>query len=156
MRVLITGGYGFIGSHILDMLQKLNAKTFVFDNLSSSIIRFKKNTVFYKVNISKNYFLKNIKIKNIDLIVHLAGQTSGERSFSLPEEDINNNILGTLNIIKWAKINNVSNIIFSSSVVVYGNKKNYAKKIKEVDKCNPQTIYGLSKLYSLEKLELGL
>ena len=76
----------------------------------------------------------------------MAAQSSGPRSFSIPEVDINLNIIGTLNIIKFCKEKNIKHLIFASSFVVYGNSNSKKEKASENDPTNPESIYANSKL----------
>ena len=147
-KILITGGAGFIGSHLAKYLIKKNFEIYIFDDLSTGL---KKNipnkAVFIKGNCAND---KDItKLKNIDFycIYHLAGQSSGEFSFYNPIIDFNSNLSGTIKIIELCLKTTNKKIIFSSSMSIYGEAK---RRVNENYKVDPKSFYGLSKL-SAEK-----
>ncbi|MDC1200507.1 NAD-dependent epimerase/dehydratase family protein [Pelagibacteraceae bacterium] len=143
MNILITGGSGFIGKHLANRLSN-NNKVYIFDK--KPFKNKHKNIKFISGDI-KNY--NNLKkIKKINIIYHLAAQTSAEISEEHPFKDIKTNIFGTYNVCKFAINNNVKEVIFTSSMAVYGGSKH---KISETNFCNPSSIYGMSKLFG-EKL----
>ena len=118
---------------------------FILDNLSTG----------KKKNIPKNchfFFLDCINISKLkikfNIIYHLAGQSSGERSFYYPELDYKDNVETTRSVIKYAKKFNVKKIVFTSSMSVYGDHNKI--KVKETDfkKLTPISNYGLNKLIS--------
>jgi len=143
-KILITGGAGFIGSHLANYYHKKNFKIYIIDNLStgfkSSLI---KKFIFINKNCEDKSLLKDLKGINFYCIYHLAGQSSGEYSFYRPFEDFSSNLAGTLNIINICLQTKNKRIIFSSSMSVYGNS---LKAVSEKDYCNPKSFYGLSKL----------
>ena len=139
--ILITGGAGFIGSHIADIFTKNNYKTIIADNLSTG----------KKENINSDSIFYNIDIKNyndIEYIIHLAAQVSVPNSIRNPINDAYENIIAALNIIELAKKYNVKKIIVSSTAAVYGIPNTLP--IKESHSVNPISYYGLSKL-TMEK-----
>jgi len=158
MNLLITGGLGYIGSHLCVELLKSKAKIFVLDNLSNSSLKRKKNIEKIskkKINLIKsdlnNYNkISKILINNkIDTVFHLAGLKSVKESFLKSYEYYLNNSFATMQLLKAMKESKVNKIIFSSSATVYGVKnKNPIKEIGNLDTINP---YGTSKLIS-EKL----
>ncbi len=89
--------------------------------------------------------------KNCDVILHLAGQSSGERSFESPQADLNKNTMSTLNLISYGINNKAKRIVFASSMSVYGDHK---KKLKEGFRLSPKSCYGISKLTSENYLKL--
>ena len=143
MNILITGGSGFIGKHLVKRLSK-NNKIYVLDK--KPFRKKSKNIKFINGNIANFFNFK--KLKRIHRIYHLAAQTSAEISEMQPLLDLKTNIYGTYNICKFAIKSNVKEVIFTSSMAVYGESKN---KIRENDECNPSSIYGMSKLFG-EKL----
>lgn len=142
-KVLITGGLGFIGSKICKTLLKKNYEVIILDNLLSNTSKKIKNCKLIKVDITNFKSLQKIKIQNIDTVIHLAAQSSGPRSFIYPDEDVNINIIGTINIIKFCNSKNVKKIIFASSFTVYGNQKK--SRVSEKLNCNPISFYAVSK-----------
>ncbi|KKT71681.1 MAG: hypothetical protein UX09_C0017G0006 [Candidatus Uhrbacteria bacterium GW2011_GWE2_45_35] len=115
-KILVTGGAGFIGSHIVDALVARRYKTYVVDNLS----RGKKENVnpnaqFFKLDITSPEFPKLIKKLKPDVIFHVAAQIDVRKSVAAPIADAKINILGTLALAEAAAVAGVKKIIFSSS-----------------------------------------
>tara|TARA_Y100000294_G_scaffold177568_1_gene203408 strand:+ start:4663 stop:5664 length:1002 start_codon:yes stop_codon:yes gene_type:complete len=152
MNILITGGLGYIGSHLACLINTKKYRVFIIDNLSNSkITTFKKiNAInpnikdFTKIDLKNEIKLINyLKIKKIDLVIHLAGLKSVPASFSKSKEYYENNILGSANLIKGMKKNNINKLIFSSSATVYSSNIN--SSISEKNKIQPNNIYGFTK-----------
>ncbi len=144
-NILITGGAGYIGSHISENLIKKNKKIFIVDNLSTGHKRLiNKKAKFYKVDINNKKKIKSIIIKNkIDSIIHLAGSLiigEGER---YPKKYYRNNVLGTKSLIYSCVNTNVKNFLFSSTAAVY---KNSVNKVTERSITKPKSVYGKTKL----------
>lgn len=142
-KVIVTGGAGFIGSHLVDFLIKKNFKVLIIDNLSyGSRKNLNPKALFKKLDIrnaSKIY--KCFREFSPDFVVHLAGVTS--KSPSDKNKVFQTNVLGTTNILKACVKNKVKKIIFASSAAVYGNTNKFP--IKETQKILPINPYGLSK-----------
>lgn len=129
-KVLVTGGAGYIGSHILVELINKNYIPIVIDNLSNSseesVNRVTKITnrdiKFYNIDVRDTDKVETImKLEKVDAVIHCAGLKSVRDSESNPLEYYSNNIGGALSVIKAMKLTRVSTIIFSSSATVYGN-----------------------------------
>lgn len=151
MKILITGGAGYIGSHISELLVgRKNKKVYILDNLSTGHKRLiNKKTEFIKGDIKNlNFLRKIIKEKKIETIIHLAASLNINEAEKKKEKYKNNNINGTKNLILSCKDSNVNNFIFSSSCSVYGNIKG---SVNELRKLNPQGYYACTK-YEGEKL----
>jgi len=150
-KILVTGAAGFIGHKICIELIKKKFKVIAVDDLSSgqksNIIRGIK---FFKLDLSIEKNLK--KIPRCDYVFHLAGQSSGDRSFDSPSNDLKKNTLTTINLINYSIKNNCKKIIFASSMSVYGN--NTSLSVKENDKTAPISCYGVSKLASENYLKI--
>ncbi|MEI0620458.1 NAD-dependent epimerase/dehydratase family protein [Brachyspira pilosicoli] len=148
--ILITGGAGFIGSHIADILIKNNYKVIIADNLSTGKKdNINNKAIFYNIDIKNYNDLENIFNNNkIEYIIHLAAQVSVPNSIRNPINDANENIIATLNIIELSKKYNIKKIIASSSAAVYGIPKKLP--IDELHTTIPISYYGLSKL-TMEK-----
>tara|TARA_A100001011_G_scaffold400374_1_gene514448 strand:+ start:14899 stop:15783 length:885 start_codon:yes stop_codon:yes gene_type:complete len=142
MNILITGGSGFIGQHLTRKLSRKN-KIFILDK---KIKRNSRNVKYIKGDVRK--FKSFSKIKKIDKIYHLAAQTSSEVSETKSILDLNTNIIGSYNVCKFAIEKKVKELIFSSSMAVYGANK---LKTSENTVCKPVSNYGISKLCA-EKL----
>jgi len=152
-KIIITGGLGFIGSKLIKKLIK-NYKIIVLDNFYTSSIKKIEGTRIIKCDLTNYNLLKKINIKNVYCVVHLAGQSSGPRSFQIPELDLKLNLLSTINVVNFCKLNKIKKIIFSSSFTVYGDVKN-KQKLSENEKCDPKSFYAISK-YASEKYLIQL
>ena len=143
-KILITGGAGYIGSHIVEKLVKTNANIFILDNLITGFKRLiNKKAFFIKGDIGDFAKVKKIIIKNnINNIIHLAAHLNISEAEKYKKKYNLNNIKGTLKLIKACKNSNVRNIIFSSSCSVYGNIKG---AVNEKKKPNPQGYYAYTK-----------
>jgi len=153
-KIIITGGLGYIGSLLAEKLIQDNYEVFIFDNFFTNIKSKIKGAKFIKCDITKAFQLNNIKIKNIDTVLHLAGQSSGPKSYKMPEQDVRINIIGTVNMIKFCAKNSVNKFIFASTFAVYGDPIDKIKLNENVI-CNPKSFYGISK-YTCEKYVKGL
>lgn len=146
LPVLLTGGAGFIGSHIADKLIELGADLTIIDNLSTGNMQNLKNLKQKFKFIEGDIRDLNTCIqvtKNQKIIFHLAAHVSVPESMKNPASCNSINIDGTFNLLESARLNRVEKFIFSSSSAVYGNKETICN---EKDSCNPTSIYGLSKL----------
>ncbi|MFL2889335.1 MAG: UDP-glucose 4-epimerase GalE [Pelagibacteraceae bacterium] len=144
-NVLITGGAGYIGSHITELLIKKKLNIVIIDNLSSGYKRLiNKKAKFYNLDINNYIKLKNIIISNdIDSVIHLAANLDVNESQLKPKKYYRNNVLGTFNLIKACKKANIKNFIFSSTAAVYKDK---IFKVSELSPVKPKSIYGKTKL----------
>jgi UDP-glucose 4-epimerase len=149
-NILITGGAGYIGSHIAEVLNKSKKKIFIVDNLSTGFKKLiNKKNVFYKVNISNTKEIRNIIIKNkIDSVIHLAGSLIISVGEKYPKLYYKNNVLGTKSVLSACKNTFVKNFIFSSTAAVY---KDTQKVVHEESKVQPKSVYGQTKMKA-EKL----
>ncbi len=149
-NIMITGGAGYIGSHVTETLINLKFKIFIIDNLSRGHRRLiNKNAFFIKADTKNiNALKKIINQNNIDIIIHLAGYANVAESQKKKKKYYNNNIIGTLNLLKACKNSKVKKFIFSSSCSVYGNT---VKGVNERYKANPISYYAYTK-YKCEEL----
>lgn len=152
MKWLITGGAGFIGINLVkNILDNTNDEIIIIDDFRNNT---KANFNQFKDNWTKGS-LKLIQCNindletaicqtaGVDTIVHLAANTGVQPSIEDPYADLNSNIIGTLNYLKAANLNNVKKFIFASSMAVIGQK---TKPICETDYPAPTSPYGISKL----------
>jgi len=146
MKYVVTGGAGFIGSHITKMLVEQNHNVTVIDNLHTgkekNLESIKDRIIFVKGSILDNNLLEDIT-KNIDGVFHQAALASVQDSFVKPNEYNDVNVNGTENILRLAKKNRFK-IVYASSSSVYGNPKRIP--IKESDDKNPINPYAETKL----------
>jgi len=145
MRILVTGGAGFIGSHLVDRLIEEGDKVIVIDNLSTG----KKENLnpkakFYKINICNSKIAQVFKKEKPEIVFHLAAIPRVLISVENPFETSRINILGTINIFKASIDAKVKRVIFASSSSVYGEQKELA--LREDMAPNPISPYGLQKL----------
>ena len=143
--ILVTGGAGYIGSHIIELLIKKNFKVFIIDNLSTGYKKLiNKKAIFYKASIHQDKLIRKIILKNnIESIIHLAAKLSVPESEKKPKTYYYNNVNGTQSLIKAAKNTSVKNFIFSSTCAVYSNK---IPHVVETSSTFPKSVYGLTKL----------
>ncbi|MDD5738595.1 MAG: NAD-dependent epimerase/dehydratase family protein [Candidatus Pacebacteria bacterium] len=143
MKVLVTGGAGFIGSHLVDKLVELGHSVLVLDNLSNG----KKENInpkaeFHQVDIC-DFEIMCLYFKDIDYVFHLAALPRIPFSIQNPIGTSNVNIMGTINVFEAAKQNKVKRVISTSSSSVYGNQDKLP--LKEDMALNPISPYGLQK-----------
>jgi len=143
-RVLITGVAGFIGSHVARRFIEEGAEVFGVDDLSGG----KKENLpekicFLQADLAQKEVIKLLPA-TCDLILHLAGQSSGEISFDDPVADLAKNTASTLNLIQYGIEKNVDRIIYASSMSVYGEVPD--QPISEERYCKPLSCYGVGKL----------
>ena len=146
---MITGGSGFVGSHLSEYLLSKNHEITIITKKSSKNIMNIINQVNYeKIDVANASKLENIILKNKpELIIHLAGNTSHSKSFEYPQNDLNSNTKSTLNILDILK-NSLSNCKFllGSTFVVIGRPSKLP--VNEQTLCNPTTLYGVNRLAS--------
>ena len=155
MKILVTGGAGFIGSHLLQLLQgQQGVEVVVYDNLSSGrrehvpkAIRLVEGDVRNAEGLA-NLFAS----EGFDSVVHLAAQTMVPYSLSHPEEDCQINLLGLINILECCRKYAVKHIVFSSSAAVYGDNLNIP--LHEEEKPMPTSAYGITKMASEHYLRM--
>ena len=152
MTILITGGAGYIGSHIAEELVNKKKKVIILDNLKTGHKKLiNKKAVFIKGDINNNNLFKDIiKTYNIETIIHLAAYLNISEAEINHLKYFNNNVKGTQNILLNCKNSNVRNIIFSSSCSVYGNVKG---SVKENKKLNPKGYYAWTKFKGEELIK---
>jgi UDP-glucose 4-epimerase len=143
--ILVIGGAGYIGSHIVDALCDLEHDVTVFDNLS---LGFKENlnkkAKLVVGDILNLKDLDNVFAKKFDVVFHFAALKNVGESMTQIDKYATNNIIGTINVLNVVKKNNVKYFIFSSSAAVYGLPKYYP--IDESHPTNPESFYGFTKL----------
>ena len=149
MKILITGGMGFIGLHLVDYLLKKGNKIIVLDNFSNSnknLIKKiqNKNLRIIEGDIRKIDDIVN-SMENQEVVIHLAAKISVNESIENPNETFDVNVNGTKNVLKACKQNNIKKLIVASSAAVYGENTSQSK-LKEISKTNPISPYGESKL----------
>jgi UDP-glucose 4-epimerase len=145
---LVTGGAGFIGSHLVDLLLDKKFKVIVIDNLSGghkkNIKHHLKNKNFKFINADIcNIKIQDLKLKKIDFTFHFAGKGDIVPSIVYPKEYFFTNVMGTINVLEISKKLKVKKFLYAASSSCYGIAKT---PTKETDKLNPLYPYALSKL----------
>lgn len=146
MRVLVTGGAGFIGSHIVDRLIQEGHKVSIIDNLSTGKTEnLNREAEFYKLDIENPRIEKVLKKEKPELVCHLAAQMDVRRSVADPAFDAKTNIIGMINLLEYAVRNGARKVIFSSTGgAIYGEGGPYPTA--EDHPAQPVSPYGISKL----------
>ncbi|MFA4930454.1 MAG: NAD-dependent epimerase/dehydratase family protein [Patescibacteria group bacterium] len=143
-RILVTGGAGFIGSHLVDTLIKKKHRVVVLDDLSAGCKKnINRQAAFIRMKIQDKRVSTLISKYRIDCLYHLAAQKNLQYSLIHPIEDAETNIIGGINILEAAKKSKVKKIIFFSSAAVYDSKNKPPNREEEI--LRPVTPYGIAK-----------
>ncbi len=150
MKILVTGGAGFVGSHLVDELIKINHDVFIIDNLSCGKKEFiNKSANFFKLDIRSTKINKIFKKYNFDIVYHLAAQKSVPYSIKNPADDANINILGSINLFDNCVKYKVKRVIFTSSGgAIYDEANNFPTS--EIEEARPLSPYAVAK-FTIEK-----
>lgn len=149
MRTLVTGGAGFIGSHLVDRLVSRGDSVVVVDNLSSGVLDFIQAHITSGKVQFHNIDLKNLEhliplLKDIDIVYHLAANPDIRLGTRITDTDLNEGTIATYNVLESMRINNVDKIAFASSSVVYGENAPMPTP-ENHGPCLPISLYGASK-----------
>jgi UDP-glucose 4-epimerase len=145
-NILVTGGAGYIGSHVVNLLIDRGYKVTVIDNLvTGTFSLINKNVDFYKTDIADEININEIlQNKKFDIVMHFAGLIRVDESVKEPEKYNEYNYVKARVFFDNCIKNNLKKIIFSSTASVYGNPKNL--KVSENDELNPLNPYAETKL----------
>lgn len=146
MNLLVTGGAGFIGSHLLELLKnRTEIKTVVFDNLSTGFASYVPAGMELIRGDIRGQELQDVFAQgHFDAVVHLAAQTMVPYSMEHPAEDCDINLKGVINVLEGCRKYGVKSIAFSSSAAVYGDNLNVP--LQETEKLAPTSFYGITKM----------
>lgn len=145
---LVTGGAGFIGSHVATHLLQLNHQVIVLDDLSGGFENnIPSSAHFVKGSITDTAVIQQLFSQyNIDYVYHLAAYAAEGLSHFIRKYNYENNLIGSINLINAAVNHNVKKFIFTSSIAVYGTQE---VPLKESQKPQPEDPYGIAK-YAVE------
>jgi UDP-glucose 4-epimerase len=144
MKVIVTGGAGFIGSHIVDMLVEKNYEVCIIDDMSHGKQENVNNkAMLYKMDIRNSKIIDVFRKEKPDYVIHEAAQICVNNSIINPIEDAEINIIGTINVLEGCKTAGVKKIIYPASAAIFGNPK-----YLPIDENHPLDMispYGVSK-----------
>lgn len=145
-NILVTGGAGFIGSHLVDRLS-LENRVVVIDNLSSGSLsnleKSKDRITFIKGDVLDRALLKDV-VAEVEFVFHLAANVGNIRSIKDPYFDMEVNIKGTINLLEACRNSNIKRLVYSSSAAIFGEARHLP--IDEEHPLNPESPYAVSKL----------
>ena len=146
MKVLVTGGAGYIGAHVSELLQENGYSVRIFDDFSNGLERRVKNfkDIFNGDITDREAVLKSME--GMDAVIHLAAKKAVGESVSNPLKYYTNNVGGTMNVLAAMSLKKVNKLVFSSSAAVYSPSEKDA--IEESDPTDPLSPYGATKLLS--------
>jgi UDP-glucose 4-epimerase len=144
MRILVTGGAGFIGSHLCRRLLADGHVVIALDNeFNGSRETVPEGVKFVFGDVTKPQDLDPVFAQGIDAVCHIAGQVSIIRSFDNPVADLRTNVEGTLNIVQACVRQKVPRLVYASSMTLYGDTKTVPTS--ESEPCGPNSYYGITK-----------
>lgn len=144
MKVMVTGGAGFIGSHIVDALIESGHKVHVIDNMTTGNPEFvNPKAVFHPVDITGDRLGAVFEEAKPDIVIHHAAQIDVQTSINQPLFDAKVNILGTIALLEQCREYGVSKLIYASSAAVYGPPDYLG--VDEQHPLRPISFYGISK-----------
>lgn len=144
MKVLVTGGCGFIGSHIVDLLIDQGHEVTVVDNLcTGNLNNLNSKAEFYEIDITSGKLRQVFEACKPDVVYHEAAQIDIQKSIKDTVFDTTVNIVGTVNVLECCKAFGVRKIIYASSAAVYGNPRYLG--VDENHPVDPISFYGISK-----------
>jgi UDP-glucose 4-epimerase len=149
MRLLVTGGAGYIGSVVSDHLLRAGHEVTILDNLSHGHLEaVPQGAEFIEGDIKDKALLNNILSKNIDCLLHFAAFIEAGESMHDPDKYIENNVIGSHTLFSAAVEKGIGNILFSSTAAVYAAQDH---PLSETDPINPANVYGETK-HMIERL----
>lgn len=148
MKILVTGGAGFIGSHLVGQLLADHQEVVVLDNLSTGALEHlpDQGYTLWQMDIRDEKIIEQIAAAHFDAIVHLAAQTMVDVSIRDPRLDAAENITGLLNVLEAARQGQVKRLVFASTAAAYGDVVEQDLPVQEDHKLQPMSFYGLTKV----------
>jgi len=152
MNILVTGGAGFIGSHLVDRLIKEGHHVVVIDNEATGRREnVPAGALYFQGDVANIDDLERAFKNDLDAVCHIAGQVSIIRSFSDPQIDLRTNVQGTINVLQLCLKYHVPRLLYASSMTVYSSGA--ALPTTEDAPCEPISYYGITK-YAAERYVL--
>ncbi|MBI4342271.1 MAG: NAD-dependent epimerase/dehydratase family protein [Candidatus Omnitrophica bacterium] len=153
MHVVVTGGAGFVGSHLARQLLEAGHHVTVVDNLATGRRgHVPAGAEFLELDVSRPESLGALPGGSFDAVCHLAAQSSGPASAEMPYHDLQANAASTLLLSRWCLERRVPRFLYASSMAIYGEA---ASPVREDAACAPLSYYGVSKLASEHLLRLA-
>jgi UDP-glucose 4-epimerase len=144
MRILVTGGAGFIGTHLVRRLLAEGHDVSVVDNESTGRRENVPRDAWYaRGDVARSHEIEPAFARGLDAVCHIAGQVSIIRSFSDPVVDLRTNVEGTLNVLQLCLKYKVPRLIYASSMTLYGDCRTVPTP--ETEPCHPDSYYGITK-----------
>jgi UDP-glucose 4-epimerase len=145
MRVLVTGGAGFIGTHLCRrLLADRHAVSVVDNEFNARRESLPAEVAFTPGDVARTEEMEPAFARGVDAVCHIAGQVSIIRSFTNPAIDLRTNVEGTLNVLQLCLKYKVPRLIYASSMTIYGNCRTVPTP--ETEPCRPDSYYGITKL----------
>ena len=144
MKILVVGGAGYVGSHMLKRFQGTNHKVEVLDNLSTGFEMNCLDFKLHKCDLANREEVYSILQNNYDLVMHFASYINVGESYINPKKYYENNVVNTLNLLNCMVDLNILNFVFSSTAAVYGEPK--SNPISENHSMSPVNPYGHTKV----------
>lgn len=146
MNILVTGGAGFIGSHLVRKLLSMGHDVLVVDDLRGGLrTNVPEGARFVCLDINSPSLLDIMDRGRFQAVVHLAAQTCVDVSIKDPYGDARDNVMGTVNVLECARKTGVQRVVFASSAAVYGDPPETDLPLSEDYRLSPLSFYGLSK-----------
>jgi UDP-glucose 4-epimerase len=152
MKIIVTGGAGFIGSHLVKTLQSEGHEVVILDDLSAGNADIPQDVRLYQFDVKSADAYRAVIEEQPDMLFHLAAQADVTKSILNPVQDADVNIGGTINMLEASRTAGVKKFIFASTSAVYGDIQKIL--IQEEDIANPISYYGLSKLSAEKYIQL--
>lgn len=143
-HVIITGGSGFIGSHVVDAMLERAERVTVIDKQKPPRQVKRKEATYRILNIQDERISAVFQKAKPDLVIHLAAHIDDRHSVIDPVANAKDNVLGTLRVLEAARASGMPRVVFASTGILYGNQSSYPAK--ETDVPHPATPYAVSKL----------
>lgn len=144
MRILVTGGAGFIGTHLVRRLLSDGHEVSVVDNEFNGSLETVPSGVWRsKSDVTRPAEIEPAFERGLDAVIHIAGQVSIIRSFDDPVADLRTNVEGTLNVVQMCVKYKVPRLLYASSMTIYGDCQTVPTP--EIYPCQPDSYYGITK-----------